>query len=114
LRRARTAGYFVRLFFVGTADPTINASRVARRVMHGGHDVPIPKIVSRYVRSIANCAEIAPDVDRFYLYDNSIEDADPQLVLRGADGVIEKRYMQAPPWTDPIVARLGEPPRAHR
>jgi len=57
VRRARAAGYFVRLFFVGTADPTINAARVARRVMHGGHDVPISKIVARYVRSIANCAD---------------------------------------------------------
>ena len=47
VRRAQAAGYFVRLFFVGTANPTINAARVATRVMHGGHDVPISKIVSR-------------------------------------------------------------------
>ena len=46
LRRTRAAGYFVRLFFGGTADPTINASHVARRVMHGGQDVPISKIVA--------------------------------------------------------------------
>ena len=69
---------------------------------------------SRYVRSIANCAEIEVDVDRLYLYDNSVENADPQLVLRAAEGVIEKRYTDAPPWTDPIVARLRKPPRAAR
>jgi len=91
VRRARAAGYFVRLFFVGTADPTINAARVARRVMHGGHDVPISKIVARYVRSIANCADVAGEVDRMYLYDNSVDDAEPQLVLRGADGVVQRR-----------------------
>jgi len=48
------AGYFVRLFFVGTDDPSINAKRVAMRVIEGGHDVPIGKIISRYAKSLAN------------------------------------------------------------
>ena len=59
IRRAKQAGFFVRLFFVGTDDPSINAKRVAQRVMEGGHDVPISKIVSRYTRSLANCAVTA-------------------------------------------------------
>jgi predicted ABC-type ATPase len=96
----------VRLFFVGTSDPTINASRVAQRVMEGGHDVPIAKIVSRYVRSIANCAEFAAEVDRVYLYDNSVEDAEARLVLRATEGVIAKRYGATPPWMLPIVDGL--------
>lgn len=45
MRRARLAGYFLRVFFVGTEDPRINAARVAGRVMAGGHTVPIEKIV---------------------------------------------------------------------
>lgn len=53
--RAKEAGFFVRLFFVSTESPTINAKRVANRVLNGGHDVPIPKIISRYDKSIANC-----------------------------------------------------------
>ncbi len=48
LHRACAAGYFTRIFFVGTADPRINAARVADRVIRGGHTVPIEKIVSRY------------------------------------------------------------------
>jgi predicted ABC-type ATPase len=54
--RARTAGYFVRVFFIGTSDPRINAARVAGRVMAGGHTVSIEKIISRYGRSMANLA----------------------------------------------------------
>lgn len=38
--RAIEAGFFIRLFFVYTASPTINAARIANRVMEGGHDVP--------------------------------------------------------------------------
>ena len=41
LIRARAAGYFVRLFFVATESPTINAARVAERMLSGGHEVPI-------------------------------------------------------------------------
>lgn len=109
LRRAMSAGFFVRLFFVGTSDPTINAARVARRVMQGGHDVPIPKIVSRYVRSLANCAEIAADVDRLYLYDNSQEGAEARLVIRSAAGRLARQYGEPPAWMAPIVARLSAP-----
>lgn len=50
MRRARKAGYFVRLIFVTTDDPAINVQRVANRVAQGGHSVPNNKIVQRYHR----------------------------------------------------------------
>lgn len=50
--RAKDAGYFIRLFFVGTDSPTINASRIANRVIEGGHDVPISKIMFRAANGI--------------------------------------------------------------
>lgn len=106
LYRAIRAGFFSRLFFVATCDPAINASRVARRVMQGGHDVPISKIVSRYFKSIANCALVAPAVHRLYLYDNSVDGEEPKLILRAADGVIAKSYHTAPSWMEPIMANL--------
>jgi predicted ABC-type ATPase len=67
IERARSAGYFVRLFFVSTGDPTINAARVARRVMAGGHTVAIEKIIQRYARSHANLEVAVPLADRVYL-----------------------------------------------
>lgn len=106
VRRAIGKGFFSRLFFVATGDPAINAARVARRVMQGGHDVPIAKIVSRYFKSIANCALIAPEVHRLYLYDNSVDGEEPKLVLRAADGAVVKRYHPAPNWMEPIIANL--------
>ena len=54
IRRAHEAGFFIRFFFVATNHPSINASRIARRVMKGGHDVPITKVISRYYKSILN------------------------------------------------------------
>jgi predicted ABC-type ATPase len=107
LLKAKRCGYFTRVFFVATTDPTINAARVARRVMQGGHDVPISKIISRYFRSIANCAMVARHVDRLYLYDNSVEDAEATLVLRAANGQVVRAYQEPPVWMRPIVASLG-------
>lgn len=102
--RAKQAGFFVRLFFVSTESPTINAKRVANRVLNGGHDVPIPKILSRYDKSIANCIAIAPYVDRLYVYDNSIEDAEARLLFRLTDGQLAKRYVEVlPNWASAIL-----------
>ena len=102
--RAKQAGFFIRLFFVSTESPTINAKRVANRVLNGGHDVPIPKIISRYDKSIANCIGLAPYVDRLYVYDNSIEDAEARLLFRLSDGELAKRYVdELPNWASTIL-----------
>lgn len=104
IERAKEAGFFVRLFFVCTESPTINAARIAQRVIKGGHDVPITKIISRYQKSILNCKYIASKVDRTYLYDNSIDDAEQQLLIRLSDGIIAKRYVnELPEWAKQII-----------
>lgn len=104
IKRAKKAGFFIRLFFVCTKSPAINASRIAQRVMKGGHDVPITKVISRYQKSILNCKYIATKVDRTYLYDNSVDDAEQQLLIRLSDGIIVKRYVeQLPEWARQII-----------
>ncbi len=104
--RAKEAGFFVRLFFVSTDSPTINAKRVAKRVLNGGHDVPIPKIISRYDKSIANCVALAPYVDRLYVYDNSVEDADARILFRMSNGEVVKSYTgDVPNWAKIILPK---------
>ncbi len=102
--RAKEAGFFVRLFFVSTESPTINAKRVAKRVINGGHDVPIIKIISRYDKSIANCVTLSSVVDRLYVYDNSIDDTDARLLFRLSNGLLVKRYLtDIPDWAKCIL-----------
>lgn len=102
--RAKCAGYFVRVFFVSTDNPSINASRIATRVMKGGHDVPISKIISRYRKSILNCIEIASIVDRLYVYDNSIDNRAAELLFRLRDGIVVKQYqILIPEWAKGII-----------
>lgn len=102
--RAKQAGFFIRLFFVSTKSPTINAARIAKRVMEGGHDVPINKIISRYYRSIVNCGIAAEFADRTYVYDNSVENADARLLFRLVEGKLYKTYVsEIPEWAQAIL-----------
>jgi predicted ABC-type ATPase len=107
--RAMDAGYFVRLFFVGTSDPSINAARIARRVMQGGHEVPIGKIISRYSKSIANCTLLARSVDRLYVYDNSVDGTSPTLCFRASDGALTKQYREPPVWARQVFDGVVSP-----
>ena len=106
VQRAKESGFFIRLFFIGTDSPEINASRVARRVLEGGHDVPISKIISRYDKSIANCAFLAPLVDRLYVYDNSVDDIFPPLLFRAGKGRIVRQYAPLHEWAGAIFNNL--------
>ena len=110
IRRAKEAGFFVRIFFVCTESPTINAMRIAKRVMQGGHDVPITKIISRYKLSVANCIDAAKIVDRCYLYDNSVENSDARPLFRAVNGRVFKRYTEnMPVWAELIERKLETP-----
>ena len=106
IARAKTNGYFVRVFFIGTSDPRINAARVAGRVMSGGHTVPIEKIVSRYTRSMANASIVMQLADRVYLFDNSIDGAEAVLCARTEDGKLRKIYGPLPQWVSDAVVAL--------
>ena len=82
----------------------INASRIAHRVMNGGHDVPITKIISRYSKSILNCKRCIKLVDRVYIYDNSVDGADAKLLFRLTDGSLFKVYSDdIPEWALTIL-----------
>ena len=104
IRRAKKAGFFIRLFFVCTESPMINAARIAGRVMKGGHDVPITKIISRYQKSIINCKVATSIADRVYLYDNSVDGQEARILYRFADGKIIKRYTDSIPlWAQGLM-----------
>jgi len=96
----------VRLFFVGTDDPSINVKRVAMRVMEGGIDVTIGKIISRYAKSLANCSLVAKIADRSYLYYNSVEGEQARLLFRVTNGMLVKPYGPISPWAQEIASLL--------
>jgi predicted ABC-type ATPase len=112
IARATDAGYFIRLFFVGTEDPAINVRRVAQRVREGGHDVPTDKIIARHARAMANLAKAITLVDRAYVYDNTLDNREMRLLFRTRHGALGKVYdVDMPVWAQTVLALLeaGQP-----
>ena len=73
LKRAKAQGYFIRCYYILTADPEINVCRVRSRVAEGGHDVPRDKIITRYERALSLVKEVVKVSDVCHIYDNSEE-----------------------------------------
>lgn len=71
LEKAREKGYFIRCYYILTADPMINIWRVKSRVESGGHDVPEEKIIIRYDRALALVKDLVKVCDICHIYDNS-------------------------------------------
>lgn len=104
LRKAHEIGFFIRFFYVCTSNPMINVSRITKRYLEGGHEVPISKIISRYYKSYINATKAINFVDRAYIYDNSVEDQLPQLLFRMTEGKVFKQYTDnIPEWAIPLM-----------
>lgn len=71
LKRAKGKGYFIRCYYILTADPMINVWRVKARVESGGHDVPEEKIITRYDRALVLVKDLIKVCDICHIYDNS-------------------------------------------
>jgi predicted ABC-type ATPase len=86
IKTAVRAGFEVRLllFFVASVDVCL--TRVARRVVEGGHSVPEADVRRRFTRSIANFPEYAKLVDHWTILDNS--KAAPVTAAEGRKGCV--------------------------
>ncbi len=71
LKRAREKGYFIRYYYILTADSMINVWRVKARVESGGHDVPEEKVIARYDRALDLVKDVITVCDICHIYDNS-------------------------------------------
>jgi Uncharacterized protein conserved in bacteria len=80
LKKAKSEGFFIRGIFVLTTSGDLNVARVKSRVIAGGHDVPVEKIVSRYEKALANVAEFVSICDVCHIYDNTF--SEPTRIFR--------------------------------
>ena len=71
LKKAKSLGYKIYLYYVATEDPEINVSRVNVRVELNGHPVSPEKIINRYFKSLHLLMSAVKISDQAYLWDNS-------------------------------------------
>jgi len=104
IKRAKAAGYHIIYMFVCTYSPTLHASRVAIRVMKGGHSINIPTIISRYMESLLNSRALVRIADHAYVFDNSAHNAEAKLIMEFENGQLLKQYEEElPRWALTIL-----------
>jgi len=111
--QALSAGFEVRIWYVGLDSVERHIARVRSRVAQGGHDIPEEKIRERYTQSRLNLIRLLPRLTELLLYDNS-EEADPStgrapepiLILRQVKGNVREtcELTRVPQWAKPILA----------
>lgn len=104
LRAAVEAGFDVKLIYIGIESSELSALRVAQRVAHGGHDVPLDKIAARFQRTLDNlkaALAVLPDIT---IMDNSSPEEPFRLLARFQNGVLVDRATgRMPAWTRGII-----------
>ena len=113
VRAASGRGWRTHLLFVATRDPAINAYRVARRYMEGGHPIPVDVIVDRYYRSMTNLSRSLGDFDLVHILDNSVNARPPALECV-MDNIARRFWLadSAEDWVRVATEKLTTAPRA--
>jgi len=68
---AKAEGYIVVAIYVITSDYEINIARIKNRVTHGGHDVPVDKVISRFEKSMRLMPDVVNAAHEALIFDNS-------------------------------------------
>ncbi len=87
--RLRTSGWSVELFYLALPDVSLSKKRVAERVAHGGHNIPIADIERRFPRSLHNLlTRYRMRVDRCVCFMNDDDRVDTVFEQCGDDFVV--------------------------
>ena len=90
IRHLHAEGWLVELIYLYLPDVQLSIERVAERVKHGGHDIPLKSIIRRYPRSLYNLINAyAPLCDTVICLDNS-QALEKIIFLQDCKGIIIK------------------------
>jgi predicted ABC-type ATPase len=103
---AKTAGYLVRVVFVGLRSAEQSIARVALRVSLGGHSIPTTDIHRRWPAVHVNLTWFATYADILDVYANAEDGAAPRIISRVRAGRIEMLDATALPAVTEALASL--------
>lgn len=90
--RLRDAGWVVELLYLALPDVGLSELRVAERVAHGGHDIPVEVIRRRFPRSLQNLlGDCGRSANRTRCFMNNGEIPEPVFQQTGDDLSISHR-----------------------
>jgi predicted ABC-type ATPase len=101
--QAKALNYEIILVYIHLQFAALNQARVAQRVLQGGHNVPIDKIISRIPRTMNNIRASLALADEVRFYDNSYYDTPFITIAEISKGKYTKRVNDLPAWASEIV-----------
>lgn len=106
MQKARDAGFYIELRYVGLESADLNVSRVAERVAKGGHNIDEGVIRRRYDDSRENLAAATKIANRVVIWDNSGPKAD--LCATITEGMLEIRAgHRLPEWIADVASQIS-------
>lgn len=69
-KRAKEAGYYIRLYYVGLDTAEESIRRIRNRVERGGHDIPTKDVNARFSHRFEDVLKILPYCDEAKFFDN--------------------------------------------
>ena len=99
-RRAKEAGYTVRLYYVGLNTLSESVYRIQNRVRKGGHDIPLPTVETRFAHRFQDVMKILPYCDEVKFFDN---ENGFRLVAVYQNGEILPLGDAHPDWLDALI-----------
>ncbi len=106
IAQAKALGYEVILIYIHLNNVELNQARVAQRILHGGHSVPIDKIISRIPRTMKNIRASLVLADVVRLYDNSQQSQPYISIAKIKNNKLKKYVTELPSWANEIVFDL--------
>ena len=91
LKRLKSCGYRLHLFFLWLPSPELSIARIKDRVAEGGHNIPAEDVKRRFGRGITNFFSIYEDIfDTWMFFDNS--GIRPALIAENINGVLYSNW----------------------
>ena len=108
MKEAKTAGFTVRMVYIGVEDLAVSQARVDDRVEKGGHAVPAADQRRRFDRSFDNLAPASRIADSAVILDNSRSATPYVLVAEVERGQVRSMATEAPAWARRSLANLEQ------
>ena len=100
-RRAKQAGYYIRLYYVGLDTAEESLRRIKNRVERGGHDAK--DVQARFAHRFADVAKILPYCDEAKFFDN---DNGFALVAEYRNGQLLQVGNKCPAWLHQMMQEI--------
>ncbi|MBC7913931.1 MAG: zeta toxin family protein [Pyrinomonadaceae bacterium] len=91
IKEAKLKGYNITLLYFWLSSPDLAIDRVAKRVQHGGHNIPPEVIVRRYYRGLYNLVNLYVRLCDVWMVSNNAE-LNPKLIanfISGQNSIID-------------------------